>query len=295
MNLNKREIRKKIREKQQKNSVDGNFLSLFASSRFILSMAISTVSLLVFFWLSPMLFGAHEERKDSGTGVDSEQRMNEQMVCILYRSQPESEDYFETILQVSDTNVTIDRHYETVALETKTNQRYQTKLTYLYGDHYLIQVLNLPANWEELVLAFGYEETVNDTLKTHEVNFNFLRSKVPKDPKTKPLSPKNYISLMSDIEAKAVKKRISEAKKRIQEHEKMVHELQEKIQQNTLDMAYQSGKEKEATQNAISRLEAKISDTASKIKEERSIIEEARSHLTKIKERKESVQEKDKQ
>lgn len=280
--MNVLELRKKVKKNQEKIRHTGKNFVIWSGKLYGLLTAI-TVLAVAFFITSPYFFGSSEPINDSGVGEQSVQKLGNQNVSIAYRSSNIVGDYVELILAIEGDS-SLDKEYEAIAVESSHHRKLSAKVAHIYGKYYVVQLMNIPNNWKQLTLAFGYEQGKETTA----VLYPLARSRLSSAEEIKPLSTQNYVVLMTKIEEEIQKETIFNTKKEVDKLQKEIKRIEEKMKLNTLDIEFQSGEEQQSTLRANEKLASDKDRLLKEMSSKKVQIKSLQEQLEKIRKRRQA-------
>ncbi len=252
-------------------------------------MAVFTVVTIIFFYFSPEIFRQQEPLFDSGVYEESETKLEGQSVTVRYRSSSERGDYVELIIKIENDSLITGRSYEAAAIIPQTGTKIDAEVSYLYSDHYLVQLTEIPSNWRQLTVAFGFEKVTETDNEVVAIDYTIAAEAIHKDPSTKPQNKSFYTLLLLEKQEKNLRESIELSKKRINDHQKQLLEIEEKVTQNTNDMRFQNETEYEKTKRANETLQSTFLQLEESILEEEEQIQLFKEQMDLLKERRENV------
>ncbi|EME8112446.1 hypothetical protein MZM67_002436 [Enterococcus faecium] len=287
--MNVHELRKKVKNWQKNHQKVLKSWSEW-SGKATLSLAVFTIFSFAFFIFSPRIFGQTEPLSDSGIREASEQNLDSNKVKIVYRKGNPNGDYVELIVQVEGSSLIANRTYEAAAADIKTKQRLSAKVTYLYGDFYLIQLDKIPLQWRQLQLAFGYTSVVNEEEKIVAVTYYLSRDKIELSSKVKPLSKLKYAILLSELEESMTEDLIACATENIDTWNEEIKAIDQKLKQNKEDMKFQNTEQRGQTESANQSLERQKNNLKEQIDNEKMTISQYEDQINKSQDRRTELQ-----
>lgn len=252
-------------------------------------MAIFTVVTTTFFYFSPEIFRQKERLFDSGLYEESEKKLDGQAVTVHYRSSSKNGDYVELIIMVENDSLITGRSYEAAAIIPQRGTKIDAEVSYLYSDHYLVQLTDIPSNWRQLTVAFGFEKSTENGSEVVAIDYTIASDAINKDPSTKPQNKSFYTLLLLEKQEKNLQEAIELCQKRITDYKKQLLEIEEKVTRNINDMRFQNAMEYEKTKRANETLQSTFLQLEESILEEEEQIQLFEEQMDLLKERRENV------
>ncbi|NBJ47120.1 hypothetical protein C6N01_12970 [Enterococcus faecalis] len=274
------------------------------STNFCLFMSIFTLSFFLFFNYSRLFFEDDSPLIDSGVGEVSKTRIGSSNVEIISRKINNDTGYAELLIYIEESSDQVHKEYVAFAGETKKKQRIQTKIQSISENYCLVQLYEVPKNWKEISIDFGYNATekapttieqieeqnrqpINDKSQQASFYWDARKSQSTKDLTEK--TKEKYLIDVIDIEEKLTKQKqkllVDNAKKIDEE----IKKIEQKIDQEQQELVYKVGKEKDNSQYKIYQLnhdKDRYFETKDSIEKEEVFLSEK---LEKLKKRKELI------
>ncbi|MBW9325264.1 hypothetical protein FG877_17230 [Enterococcus casseliflavus] len=254
-------------------------------SLFYIGMLLLTLFGLVFILASRSIFGDDSELIDAGTGKQSVVAVGSTEVMIIEKTINPETNYGEILLRVDQPVTEVGITYEAIAGENETKMLITSKLSKIYDQYYLLQLNEIPKNWRQLVIDFGYTsaekprlnisydvENLEEILKkeeqkTEQATFIFDYREMAENKKLVERTTDDYIVKVTEIEIRNVDELVQKIEadrkvlqKEIQLFESKIEELEEQKPYLTEEQIKQTDSEINRVQQEISSYEAAITD-----------------------------------
>lgn len=254
-------------------------------SLFYIGMLLLTLFGLVFILASRSIFGDDSELIDAGTGKQSVVAVGSTEVMIIEKTINPETNYGEILLRVDQPVTEVGITYEAIAGENETKTLISSKLSKIYDQYYLLQLNEIPKNWHQLVIDFGYTsaekpklnisydvENLEEILKkeeqkTEQATFIFDYREMAENKKLIEQTTDDYIVKVTEIEIKNVDELVQKIEadrkvlqKEIQLFESKIKELEDQKIYLTEEQIKQTDSEISRVQQEISSYEAAITD-----------------------------------
>ncbi|EEU17303.1 predicted protein [Enterococcus faecalis ATCC 4200] len=246
-------------------------------SIFYVGMLIVTIFGLVFILASRSIFGDDSELIDAGTGKQSAVTVGTTEVMIVEKGINPDTNYGEILLRVAQPVIEVGITYEAVVGENETKTIVPSTLSKIYDQYYLLQIKEVPNNWRQLVVDFGYTsaekpklnvsydvENLEEILKkekdkTEQATFIFDYREMVENTKLAKRNTNDYIVKVTEIEIKNIDELVGKIeedrqllRKEIQLFESKILELEEQVKQTDSEIG--------RVQREISSYETAIAD-----------------------------------
>ncbi|EHR4850937.1 hypothetical protein KUB85_001273 [Enterococcus faecalis] len=254
-------------------------------SLFYIGMLLLTLFGLVFILASRSIFGDDSELIDAGTGKRSLVAVGSTEVMIIEKTINPESNYGEILLRVDQPVTEVGITYEAIAGENETKMLISSKLSKIYDQYYLLQLNEIPKNWRQLVIDFGYTsaekpklnisydvENLEEILKkgeqkTEQATFIFDYREMAENKKLVERTTDDYIVKVTEIEIRNVDELAQKIEadrkvlqKEIQLFESKIEELEEQKTYLTEEQIKQTDSEINRVQREISSYEVAITD-----------------------------------
>ena len=197
---------------------------------------------------------------DSGIGEISKTKIGASEAEIVSRKINNSTGYAEVLVHVEESSAQVHKEYVSFAGEVKKEQPIETKLIPISENYYLIQLHGVPKNWKTIGIDFGYNTTQKapttveqieeqnqqkQTDRSQQTSFywDVRKSKTDDDLKEKPRV--KYLADVIVIEEKSTRDKQKLLAKSTEKIDSEIVRIDEKVKQETEELIYKVGKEKE--------------------------------------------------
>lgn len=186
-------------------------------------------------------------------------------------------------LIIDDQSVTIPRGYAVVVKEkSNTKVNYKTQLIKITDAYYLLFVHRLPANWQSVSLQISEMGNSNSAFSTDQKLY-VANPKTTKVAHFKQQSSSYYTNQYYELLIKDDQKSIAREYKKQKDYQSDIRDIENKISSLKDQLTYQTGSQKQDTQNKILNEQTQMNGLKTNIQNSQDRVSEYRTEIQLLK------------